>query len=165
MESKTTTPVQEEKENIDPQTKTEPEASPAPKPPKKKRSRKEPKEAKEGEQEQATPKKQKKVLSNLARKKSDDRYVQNGKGRYVSKKKSENGKRNVQARAIKCGRKLLGLEGQMVLLGRGKKGENLLQLTKTIRQMLKDGVTDEEAEEKCVETAKKMAEEIKNEES
>lgn len=170
MEDQTTTPVQEDKENIDPQTKPEPETGPAAKQPKKKRSRKEPKETEDREQEQAAPKKPKKekpkkVLSNLARKKSDDRYVQNGKGRYVSKKKSENGKKNVQARAIKCGRKLLGLEGQMVLLGRGKKGEHLLQLTKTIRQMLKDGVTDEEAEKKCGEDAKKMVEEIKSEES
>lgn len=161
-----------EKENQDPVVKTEEAAAAAAAPapvtpekkatkPKKKRSRKESEEPSaekpEAAAESAEPPKKKqakkKVLSNLARKKADERYVQNGKGRYVSKKKSENGKRNVQARAIKSGRSLLKLDGQMVLLGRGKKGEHLLTLTRKIRALLKEGMKDEDAMEKLKEEA------------
>lgn len=90
-------------------------------------------------------KKMSKRLSNLARKKADERYYLNGKGRYVSKKKSVNGKANVQSRAIRLARKSLGIKG-MVLLGKGETGIKLLEATALIRQMLKDGKTDEEAE-------------------
>jgi len=174
---------QENKENQPPAAEEVPkkeEQSPeAPKKqaqkPRKKRARKEDKEESgektapsdgAAESEEPPKKKQskkeaKKPMSNLARKKGDERYVQNGKGRYVSKKKSENGKRNVQARAIKCGRQLLCLDGQMVLLGRGKKGEALLDLTRKIRAALKEGLKDEEASEKFKAEAKKMVEEIK----
>lgn len=89
--------------------------------------------------------KKQKPLSNLARKKADERYFLNGKGRYVSKKKSQNGKANVQSRAIRLARKVLGIKG-MVLLGKGDVGKKLLETTSAIRQMLKDGKTDEEAE-------------------
>ena len=174
---------QENKENQDPATEKAPkdqeQGSGEPKKqaqkPRKKRARKEDKEesgektapSKEAAESEEPPKKKqakketKKPLSNLARKKGDERYVQNGKGRYVSKKKSENGKRDVQARAIKCGRQLLSLEGQMVLLGRGKQGEALLDLTRKIRAALKEGLKDEEASEKFKEEAQKMVEEIK----
>jgi len=87
----------------------------------------------------------KKRISNLKRKKMDDRYYLNGKGRYVSKKKSENGKKNIQSRSIRLGRKVLGLKG-MVLLGKGDDGKALIKAAAEIRQMLKDGKTDEEAE-------------------
>lgn len=146
------------------------EPAPAAEKSKKKRSRKQKDESEkeekseEPEAKKSKKKEAKKPVSNLARKKADPRYEQNGKGRYVSKKKSENGKRNVQARAIKCGRDLLKLDGQMVLLGRGKKGEHLLTLTRKVRQMLKDGLGDEEAREKVKEEAVKMLEEIQAEE-
>ena len=98
----------------------------------------------------AKPEKKKKVpkkLSQRARKKADGRFKQNGKGRYVSIKKSENGKRNVQARAIKLARKLLGFQGRMILLGKAAEGKALLDLTRQIRKALKeDKKTDEEAE-------------------
>lgn len=84
-------------------------------------------------------------MSNLMRKKMDERYYLNGKGRYVSKKKSENGKKNIQSRSIRLGRKLLGLKG-MVLLGKGENGKALMDAARDLRQMMKDGKTDEEAE-------------------
>ena len=87
----------------------------------------------------------KKRLSALQRKKQDPRYYLNGKGRYVSKKKSENGKKNVQSRAIRLARKGLGIKG-MVLVGKGEEGKKLLNATSAIRQMLKDGKSDDEAE-------------------
>lgn len=98
------------------------------------------------------PKKEKKVSaaekkrrSALQRKKDDPRYYLNGKGRYVSKKKSENGKKNVQSRAIRLARKGLGVKG-MILVGKGEDGIKLLKATNAVRQMLKDGKTDDEAE-------------------
>jgi len=132
------------------------------KPKPKKRARKEDKEEKP---EKKAKKAVKKAISNLARKKQDPRFEQNGKGRYVSKKKSENGRKNVQARAIKCSRQLLDLGGQMVLLGRGAKGVALLDLTRKIRSALKEGLTDEKAVEKFKEEARKMIESYKAEES
>ena len=88
---------------------------------------------------------QKKRLSTLARKKEDPRYYLNDKGRYVSRKKSENGKKNVQSRAIRLARKGLGVKG-MILVGKGEDGIRLLKATNAVRQMLKDGKTDDEAE-------------------
>ena len=86
----------------------------------------------------------KKRMSALQRKKQDPRYYLNAKGRYVSKMKSENGKKNVQSRAIRLARKGLGIKG-MVLVGKGEEGKKLLNATSAIRQMLKDGKSDEEA--------------------
>lgn len=88
---------------------------------------------------------QKKRLSTLARKKEDPRYYLNDKGRYVSRKKSENGKKNVQSRAIRLARKGLDVKG-MVLVGKGDVGSKLLKATNAVRQMLKDGKKDDEAE-------------------
>jgi hypothetical protein len=59
--------------------------------------------------------------------------------------KSENGKKNVQSRAIRLARKGLGIKG-MVLVGKGEEGKKLLNATSAIRQMLKDGKSDDEAE-------------------
>ena len=156
-------PVEEKPAAAEPAAAEPAAAEPAAEKPKKKRARKPKDESEEPEAKKPKKKEAKKPVSNLARKKADPRYEQNGKGRYVSKKKSENGKRNVQARAIKCGRDLLKLDGQMVLLGKGKKGEHLLTLTRKVRQMLKDGLGDEEAREKVKEEAEKMLEEIKAE--
>tara|TARA_Y100000004_G_C8622361_1_gene289364 strand:- start:31 stop:471 length:441 start_codon:yes stop_codon:yes gene_type:complete len=102
-----------------------------------------------------------KKLSQRARKKADKRFKQNGKGRYVSIKKSENGKKNVQARAIKLARKLLGFQGRMILLGKAAEGKALLDLTRQIRKALKeDKKTDEEAEALFAGPAEKMREEF-----
>lgn len=87
----------------------------------------------------------KKRLSNLARKKADERYYLNGKGRYVSKKKSENGKKTVQSRAIRLARKCLELKG-MVLLGKGDDGIKLRDACAEFRALLKEGKSDEDAE-------------------
>ena len=84
-------------------------------------------------------------VSALQRKKADERYFLNAKGRYVSKKKSANGKINIQSRSIRLARKLLGLTG-MVLLGKGDQGKQLLAATAVIRTMLKEGKSEEEAE-------------------
>ena len=133
-----------------------PEAASEPeKKPKKKRAAKE-----DGEK----PKKKEKPLSKLARKRKDERYFLNGKGRLVSKKKSENGKKNVQSRAIKIARKLLGLSGRMVLLGKGAEGKALIQVTKGIREALKGGKSDEQAETLHTEIAKKILEDEKKSE-
>lgn len=86
-----------------------------------------------------------KPMSRLQRKRADERYVMNGSGRWVSKKRSENGKRNIQSRAIKIARKLLKLEGRMVLLGRDAEGAALLDLTRLVRTQLKDGKSDDDA--------------------
>ena len=112
---------------------------------------------------ESTKKKEKKEkpLSKLARKKQDDRYFLNGKGRLVSKKKSENGKRNVQSRAIKIARKLLGLEGRMILLGRGAEGKALIRLTKNIREALKEGKEDDAVSILHTDVAKQFLEEEK----
>lgn len=102
-----------------------------------------------------------KKMSQRARKKADKRFKQNGKGRYVSIKKSENGKKNVQARAIKLARKLLGFQGRMILLGKAAEGKALLDLTRQIRKALKeDKKTDEEAEALFSGPAEKMREEF-----
>ena len=87
-----------------------------------------------------------KPLSNRKRKMQDARFQKNPKGRYVSIKKRENGKKNVQARAIKLGRKMLGFQGRMILLGKGEEGIALVDMCKQIREALKSGKTDEEAE-------------------
>ena len=77
---------------------------------------------------QTDPKaKRRKTLSNRARKRQDERFRMNGKGRYVSIKKSENGKKNVQSRAIRLARKLLGFSGRMILLGKGVEGKALVR--------------------------------------
>lgn len=110
--------------------------------------------AKKGDGEEKTPKK--KPLSKLARKRQDERYYLNGKGRLVSKKKSENGKKNVQSRAMRLSRKLLGLNGRMVLIGKGDEGKALLELTASIRDTLKQGKSDEEAEALHVKIADKL---------
>ena len=99
-----------------------------------------------------------KPLSNLARKKADARYILNGKGRYVSKAKSENGKKNVQSRAIKMARTMLGLSGRMVLLGKEAEGKALLDLCGSIRESLKGGKSDSEAEALHADLAKKLVE-------
>lgn len=112
----------------------------------------------------AAPKKKDKPLSKLARKRNDERYFLNGKGRLVSKKKSENGKKNVQSRAIRIARKLLGLSGRMVLLGKGAEGKALVQVTKGVREALKSGKSDEEAEVMHTDIAKKTLEEEKKQE-
>lgn len=140
-------------------------SAPAEEKPKKKRApRKKKEEAAEGAEEK--PKKKEKPLSKLARKRNDERYFLNGKGRLVSKKKSENGKKNVQSRAIKIARKLLGLSGRMVLLGKGAEGKALVQVTKGVREALKGGKSDDEAEVLHTDIAKKiLEEEKKNEES
>lgn len=123
-----TAPVEEET--------TQEEAAPAEEEkPKKKRAKKEKKMSAA----------QKKRLSTLARKKEDPRYYLNDKGRYVSRKKSENGKKNVQSRAIRLARKGLDVKG-MVLVGKGDVGSKLLKATNAVRQMLKDGKKDDEAE-------------------
>ena len=107
--------------------------------------------------------KKEKPLSNLARKKADERYFMNGKGRYVSMKKSEIGKKNVQSRAIKMGRDILGLNGRMVLLNKGVEGKALLDLTRIIRQALKDGMDDAKAKEKFTPKGKEILEEKQRE--
>lgn len=142
-------------------------SAPAEEKPKKKRAPKRKKEeatSEEGEEKKEKPKKKEKPLSKLARKRNDERYFLNGKGRLVSKKKSENGKKNVQSRAIKIARKLLGLSGRMVLLGRGAEGKALVQVTKGIREALKGGKSDEEAELLHTELSKKILEDEKKSE-
>lgn len=129
-------PKKEEEETAPVEVKEEEEAAPAEEEkPKKKRAKKEKKMSAA----------QKKRLSTLARKKEDPRYYLNDKGRYVSRKKSENGKKNVQSRAIRLARKGLDVKG-MVLVGKGDVGSKLLKATNAVRQMLKDGKKDEEAE-------------------
>ena len=132
------------------------EASAAEEKPKKKRA---PKKKKEDGEEK--PKKKEKPLSKLARKRNDERYFLNGKGRIVSKKKSENGKKNVQSRAIKIARKLLGMQGRMVLLGKGAEGRALVDVTRQIRECIKAGKADDAAELLHAEIAKKVLEEEK----
>jgi hypothetical protein len=100
--------------------------------------KKEEKPKKKAKKEKKMSAAQKKRLSVLARKKEDPRYYLNDKGRYVSKKKSENGKKNVQSRAIRLARKGLDVKG-MVLVGKGEVGSRLLKATSAVRQMLKDG--------------------------
>ena len=63
------------------------------------------KEEKAGARSKKSRRRKQKPVSNLARKRPTT-YEQNGTARSVRPKKSENGKRNVQARAIKCGRDL-----------------------------------------------------------
>lgn len=160
-------PVAEAKKEEPEKTEAPVESSaPAEEKPKKKRApRKKKEEAAEGAAEEK-PKKKEKPLSKLARKRNDERYFLNGKGRLVSKKKSENGKKNVQSRAIKIARKLLGLSGRMVLLGKGAEGKALVQVTKGIREALKGGKSDEEAEVLHTDIAKKILDdEKKSEES
>ena len=136
--SKEVLPLSEPAESTPPITKKEEsEKEEKKETPKKVTKKKEPTKKKEKKEKKEKP------LSKLARKKQDDRYFLNGKGRLVSKKKSENGKRNVQSRAIKIARKLLGLEGRMILLGRGAEGKALIRLTKNIREALKEGKEDE----------------------
>lgn len=157
-------PVAEAKKE-EPEEKEVPAESSAPaeEKPKKKRA---PRKKKEEAAEEEKPKKKEKPLSKLARKRNDERYFLNGKGRLVSKKKSENGKKNVQSRAIKIARKLLGLSGRMVLLGKGAEGKALVQVTKGIREALKGGKSDEEAEVLHTDIAKKILDdEKKSEES
>lgn len=138
--------------------------TPAKKPEKKKRAK--PVKKEEGAEEAEGEKKgkktaaKKKPMSNLQRKKMDDRFYLNGKGRYVSKKKSENGKRNVQSRAIKAARDLLGLQGKMILLGKGPQGKALVELTRQIRSSLKEGMEDEKAKILHTDLSKKMLEDI-----
>ena len=140
------------------------EASAAEEKPKRKKAA--PKRKKEeGESGEERPKKKEKPLSKLARKRNDERYFLNGKGRIVSKKKSENGKKNVQSRGIKIARKLLGLQGRMVVLGKGAEGKALIEVTRHVRECLKSGKCDEEAEAMHAEIAKKiLGEEKKKEE-
>ena len=127
--------------------------------PKKKRAPK--KKAEEGETKPEKKAKKEKPLSKLARKRNDERYFLNGKGRLVSKRKSENGKKNVQSRAIKIARELLGLTGRMVLLGKGAEGRALVSVTKGIREALKGGGEDEKVKVLHSDIAKKMLEEEK----
>ncbi len=114
-------------------------------PRKKKEADPDAKEEKADVQENKENVKPAKKLSKIARKRSDERYFLNGKGRLVSRKKSENGKRNVQSRAVRLARDALGLTGRMVLLGKGVEGRALVKLTRTMRDCLKDGKTDDEA--------------------
>ena len=152
-------PAAEAKVEAEEKPKVEVEAaSAAEEKPKKKKAARKKKE--EGEEEKPK-KKDKKPMSKLARKRNDERYFLNGKGRIVSKKKSENGKKNVQSRAIKIARKLLGMEGRMVLLGKGAEGRALVGVTKQIRESLKGGKADDAAELFHAEIAKKMLEEEK----
>lgn len=159
-------PAAEVKKEEEPKAVPVEASAPAEEKPKKKRAPKRKKEeaAEEGEEKKEKPKKKEKPLSKLARKRSDERYFLNGKGRLVSKKKSENGKKNVQSRAIKIARKLLGLQGRMVLLGRGAEGKALVQVTKGIREALKGGKNDEEAELLHTELSKKILEDEKKSE-
>ena len=103
-----------------------------------------------------------KPLSNRKRKMQDSRFEKNPKGRYVSIKKRENGKKNVQARAIKLGRKMLGFQGRMILLGKGEEGIALVDMCKQIRETLKAGKTDEEAEAFLSGVAKEMCKKFKD---
>ena len=103
---------------------------------------------------QTDPKaKRRKTMSNRARKRQDGRFRMNGKGRYVSIKKSENGKKNVQSRAIRLARKLLGFSGRMILLGKGVEGKALVQLCRDIRTELKAGKSDDQCEALFVNVA------------
>jgi hypothetical protein len=102
-----------------------------------------------------------KPMSNRKRKMQDARFEKNPKGRYVSIKKRANGKRNVQARAIRLGRKLLGFEGRMILLGKGAEGRALVDICRELRGALKDGKTDEQAEALFVVMADKLREGFK----
>ena len=150
-----------------PKIESEPEvkqSSPSSEPSKKKSPKR---EKAEKEAEKASKKmkaKPIKKMSKLERKKNDDRFFLNGKGRYVSKKKHANGKTNVQSRAMKMGRKLLGLEGKMCLLGRGAEGRALLKLCKSIREALKEGKKDDDVSILHEEIAKHMLEAEKKEE-
>jgi len=112
----------------------------------------------------AKPKKMSRAMSQRKRKEMDERFEKNKKGRLVSKKKSENGKRNVQARAIKLARKLLGFEGRMILLGKGSEGVALVDLCRDIRTCLKEGKSDDAAEALFAIPAEKLREGFKKEE-
>lgn len=103
-----------------------------------------------------------KPLSNRKRKMQDARFEKNPKGRYVSIKKSVNGKKNVQARAIKLGRKMLGFQGRMILLGKGKEGIALVDICRDIRLALKEGKTDEQAEALLVTKAEELCKGFKD---
>jgi len=86
------------------------------------------------------------ILNNLMRKKANpDLYVKTNRGRYVSKKKSELGKKNPQSLAIRGARDILGMGGKMVIINRGNDGKALHQLTGKIREHIKGGGSMESA--------------------
>lgn len=76
---------------------------------------------------------------------------------YVSKKRRENGQKNVQSQAVSLAYQLLNARGKYIELGTGESGKAMNALTAKLRQRLKDGMSKDD-----IMTDKEVLEAVKH---